>query len=280
MASYEALRHVTLGRYIPGNSFIHRLDPRTKLIACLALMGLVLVATSYTSNTLLLALVTSCVLMAGLPMGYLLSNVRPALPVIVFLSLLQLLFYRANPGAPMLLSWGKLVISFAALKIVIVSLIRFFVLIFLVSLLTNTTTTSSLTSGLESLLRPLNRLGLPGHEIALVGAVALRFVPILGEELESITKAQDARSVGDKNRSRWQVAQNARRVAALIVPLFVDAYRRGEELILAMRARCYHGGEGRSHLVTFTFSSQDYIAFGLIVLFTIIVLTVQQLPLP
>lgn len=280
MASYEALRHVTLGRYIPGNSFIHRLDPRTKLIACAALMGLVLVATSYTSNILLLALITSCVLMAGLPVGYLLSNIRPALPIIVVLSLLQLLFYRADPAAPTLISWGKLHISTVALRVVIVSLIRFLVLIFLVSLLTNTTTTSSLTSGLESLLRPLNRLGLPGHEIALVGAVALRFVPILGEELESIVKAQDARSVGDNNRGKWKLAQNARRVAALIVPLFVDAYRRAEELILAMRARCYHGGEGRSHLVTFAFSSRDYVAFGLLAFSSIIVLIVQQLPLP
>ncbi|MFP3895698.1 MAG: energy-coupling factor transporter transmembrane component T family protein [Anaerolineales bacterium] len=280
MAGHEALRHVTLGRYIPGNSFVHRLDPRTKLITFVTLMALVLVATSYTSNALLLALVTSCVLMAGLPVGYLLSNVRPALPVIVALSLLQLLFYRADPGTPLLLSWGKLHISTVALRLVIVSLIRFLVLIFLVSLLTNTTTTSSLTSGLESLLRPLNRLGLPGHEIALVGAVALRFVPILGEELESIAKAQDARNISNRNRGRWQLAQNARRVAALIVPLFVDAYRRAEELILAMRARCYHGGEGRSHLVTFAFSPQDYIALGLTVLSTTVVLTVQQLPLP
>ncbi len=280
MASYEALRHVTIGRYIPGNSSIHRLDPRIKLIAFVILMGLVLVATSYTTNMLLLALVTSCVLIAELPVGYLLSNVRPALPVIVVLSLLQLLFYRADPRAPLLLSWGKLHISTAALQVVVVSLIRFLILIFLVSLLTNTTTTSSLTSGLESLLRPLNRLGLPGHEIALVGAVALRFVPILGEELESIAKAQDARSVGDGKRGRWQLAQNARRVAALIVPLFVDAYRRAEELVLAMRARCYHGGEGRSHLVTFTFAPRDYIALGLMVLSVIVVLTVQQLPLP
>lgn len=280
MAGYEALRHVSIGRYIPGDSPIHRLDPRTKLIAFATLMGLILVATSYISNVLLLALATSCILMAGLPMGYLLSNIRPALPIIVFLSLLQLFFYRADPGAPLLFSWGKLRISFVALQVVIVSLMRFLVLIFLVSLLTNTTTTSSLTNGLENLLRPLSRLGLPGHEIALVGAVALRFVPILGEELESIAKAQDARNVDERIKDRWQLVHNARRVAALIVPLFVDAYRRAEELVLAMRARCYHGGEGRSHLVTLAFSSQDYIALGLMIFFTLIVLTVQQLPLP
>ncbi|MEA3406879.1 MAG: energy-coupling factor transporter transmembrane component T [Chloroflexota bacterium] len=280
MASYEALRHVTIGRYIPGDTPIHRLDPRAKLFAFATLIGLVLVATSYASSVLLLGLVLSCVLMAQLPIGYLLSNIRPALPAIAILSLLQLLFYRAEPGAPLLLAWGKLHISFVAVRVVIVSLIRFLVLTFLISLLTNTTTTSSLTNGLESLLRPLSRLGLPGHEIALVGAVALRFVPILGEELESIAKAQDARSVDDRIGGRWQFVHNARRVAALIVPLFVDAYRRAEEMILAMRARCYHGGEGRTHLVTLTFSSRDYVALGLMGLSIILVLTVQQLSLP
>jgi len=280
MASYEALRHVTIGRYIPTNSFIHRLDPRAKLISISMMIITVLIATFYVSNILLLGLIVSLVLLARIPLSYLLSSIRPALPAIIILSLLQLLFYRGEPNATLLLHWGQIRISATSLRLVIVSLLRFLDLLFLTSLLTNTTTTSALTNGLESLLRPFNALGLPGHEVALVGTVALRFVPILGEQLESIVKAQDARNVNGRTRSRWHLIHNTRRLANLVVPLFVDAYRRSEEMILAMQARCYHGGKGRTHLVELVFSSWDYVTIVLAMLLTVCTIIIQRCPLP
>ena len=263
MASYDALRHVVIGQYMPTGSPIHRLDPRAKLIASTMVVAAVIMATSYVGNGLLLCFVLALVFLARLPLRYILSSVTPALPVIVILALVQLLLYRGGPAnARALVSCGPIHISTAGLRMVVVSLLRFLDLLFMTSLLTNTTTTSALTHGLESLLRPFNAIGLPGHEIALVGAIALRFVPILGEQLESIIKAQASRGVSYKAKGRWRVIANARRMAALVVPLFVDAYRRSEEMSLAMRARCYRGGRGRTHLVELVFTPVDILAVG------------------
>ena len=284
MASYgaqSALRHVSIGQYIPTGSVVHRLDPRAKLIALLVIVLAVVVATSYTANAFLLCGALALVLLARLPIRYILSSVIPALPFILILSLFQLLFYGNPSGdAHILLSWGAIRITTAAVRLVIVSLARFLDLLLLTSLLTNTTTTSALTQGLESLLRPFNVLGLPGHELALVGAIALRFVPILGEQLDSILQAQASRGVGTEATGRWNLARNTRRIATLIIPLFVDAYRRSEELTLAMRARCYHGGRGRTHLIDLHFTPADYMATVLALATLATSIVVQHLHLP
>ena len=160
----------------------------------------------------------------------------------------------------MLLSWGFLRISTEAVRMVIVSLMRFLDLLFLTSLLTNTTPSSGLIYGAESLMRPLSAIGLPGHEVALIGAIALRFLPILGEQLESIMQAQASRGVSHQAQGRFRMIRNARQLATLIIPLFVEAYRRSEELMLAMQARCYQGGKGRTHLVAPQLVPSDYAA--------------------
>ncbi|MHB1293473.1 MAG: energy-coupling factor transporter transmembrane component T family protein [Anaerolineae bacterium] len=264
MASYDALRHVSLGQYLPTGSVVHRLDPRAKLVALLLLVGAVVAASTYLPNLFLLAVTLALVRLARLPIRYILAGIKPALPIILVLSLMQLLFY-SNPGGPsgVLLTLGPVIITTAGVRIVIVSLIRFVVLLFLTSLLTNTTTTNALTHGVESLLRPFTALGLPGHEIAMVCAIALRFVPILGEQLESIMQAHASRTVQDTQRSRWRLVENTRRQAALVVPLFVDAFRRTDEMALAMRARCYQGGRGRTRYVALSLGPADFLAMGL-----------------
>ena len=239
MASYDALRHVTIGQYMPTGSLIHRLDPRAKIVG-LTLLGVAAILDgSYVTNAALLLVVTALVWLGRLPLRYILSGIAPALPMIVILCTLQLLFYGrsyvALDGSPrVLVSWGPILVSTAGVRLVVVSLLRFLNLLFLTSLLTNTTTVGALTHGMEGLLRPLSCIGLPGHEIALVGAIALRFLPILGEQLESIAKAQASRGVGLSARGRWHLIANTRRLAGLIVPLFVDAYRRSEEMVSAM----------------------------------------------
>jgi energy-coupling factor transport system permease protein len=280
MASYDALRHVSIGTYIAGDSLVHRLDARTKLIAWGLLLLAILLAGSYSANVLVLACVLGITWLTRLSARYILAGIKPAIPIIVVLSVMQLFFYRGGPEARPLFTWGSLAITDTALRVVIVSLLRFVELLFLTSLLTNTTTTGALTQGLESLLRPLSAIGLPGHELAMVGAVALRFVPILGEELESILQAQASRGVAEELRGRWRFVAHARRTAATIIPLFVDAFRRSEELILAMQARCYRGGRGRTHLLELRLASQDYVTLSVVVLALVSVLILQRSPLP
>jgi energy-coupling factor transport system permease protein len=277
---FDTLRHISIGQYLPGDTTIHRLDPRVKLLAFALLVVATVVATTYVSNVVLLAAVLALVGLARLPLGYLLANIKPALPIIALFALMQLFFYGAAPGDRILLEWGVLRISSGGVRLVIVSLLRFLDLILLTSLLTNTTTTGALTQGLERLLAPLDALHLPGHELALVGAIALRFVPILGEQLESIMKAQASRGVAARPASRWNLSANARRAARLIIPLFVDAFRRSEEMVLAFQARCYRGGHGRSHLVQLKLGVIDSIAlFGAVWLLALIIL-VKQFGLP
>lgn len=281
MASIASLRHVSIGQYIAMGSVVHRLDPRGKLICFGLLIIATVAATTYTSNVLLLAAVLGLVLLARLPVGYLLSTVKPAVPVILILALMQLLFYGGSADAALLtLSWGPIhiVVGRDAVRMVVTSLLRFLDLLFLTSLLTNTTTNGELTRGLESVLSPLNALHLPGHELAMIGAIALRFVPILGEQMESILMARESRGVGVGGSSRWRVVRNAQQVAALIVPLFVDAYRRSEEMMLAMQARCYRGGRGRTHLLESAWRLSDALALGLTVLLVASVLALQHLP--
>jgi energy-coupling factor transport system permease protein len=264
MASYDALRHASIGRYLPADSPVHRADPRTKLIGLGLLVIAVVAVTSYSANLALLAVVVGLVRLARLPVRYLLAGVKPALPIILVLSVMQLFFY-SGPDAEtnVWLSWGVLRISAGGVRLVVVSLLRFVDLILLTSLLTNTTTTSALTYGLERLLSPLDAVGLPGHELSLVGSIALRFVPIMGEQIESILRAQASRGVSlallqRRGHSRWQLVRNTRRMAALVVPLFVDAYRRADEIALAMQARCYHGGRARTHLIAYHLHRLDY----------------------
>ena len=280
MASYDGLRHISIGQYLPTGSYVHRVDSRIKLGVALLVVVCVAVAGSYTANLLLLLAILGLVALSRLSLGYVLAGLRPALPVIAVLAFFQLLVGRVGADEPLLISWGFLKITSGGIRLVLVSLSRFVVLLCVTSLLTSTTTTSELTHGIESVLRPFSRAGLPGHELALVGAIALRFLPILGEQLESIMQAQASRGADVGTGGRLAFVRNARRVAAVIVPLFVDAYRRAEEMTLAMRARCYGGGRGRTRLVALSLGRRDYFALGIAVLCTVVILTIESSLLP
>lgn len=285
MASYDALRHVSIGQYIRGESPIHRLDPRVKLITAALGLVAVVITTTYTANLALLLAVLVSVRLSSLSARYMLAGVAPALPIIIVLALMQLLFYGNGQGAAAmnsrtLIAWGVIRISTAGVRMVIVSLMRFVDLLFITSLLTNTTTNTALTRGIESLLRPLGAIGLPSHELALVASIALRFLPILGEEAETIAKAQASRGLDEPRGGGMAFVQHARRLAALIVPLFVDAYRRAEEMTLAMQARCYRGGKGRTHYAQYALGATDWIGLGIAggVLGGVILLQISPLP--
>jgi energy-coupling factor transport system permease protein len=268
MDDFELLRNVTIGQYLPGDSLVHRLDPRAKITVLLLMVLAITFNISYTANVFLLLVTFAFVLLSGIPLGYILSGVKPALPLITILAVLQLLFYGDayvpyNAQSQTLFRWGWIHITNGSVQLVVVSSLRFLQLLFLASLLTNTTTTTELTHGMEDMLRPFARFGLPGHELSLVGTIALRFVPIMAEQLEIIMKAQASRGADLGTGRRLQFIQTTRHLVVLVVPLFMDAFRRAEDLILAMEARCYMGGKGRTHLLHLRMKQIDYLAIGL-----------------
>ena len=281
MEDFEFLRHITIGQYLPGDSIIHRLDPRTKLSIFLFITAAVTFSISYTANIILVLVTLGLVLLSRVSMRYVFSGIKPAIPLIIILAILQLLFYGGTfvPYGMQTLTyfeWGWIHISNGSVQLVIVSALRFIELLFLTSLLTNTTTLTDLTHGTESMLRPLRRVGVPSHELSLVMTIALRFVPLLAEQLEIIMKAQASRGASIAHQGKLRFVTTARQVAALIVPLFIDALRRGEDLILAMQARCYVGGHGRSSLVRLEFAPIDYVAYALSLAFSVAMLTFRN----
>ncbi|MGC8836849.1 MAG: energy-coupling factor transporter transmembrane component T family protein [Anaerolineae bacterium] len=273
MEDFEFLRNITIGQYLPGDSIVHRMDPRAKISIMLFLIIAITFNISYLANIILLVVTFLFVIASGISLGYILSGVKPAIPFIVVLALLQLLFYGDayipyNAVSRTLFRWGWIHITNGSVQLVVVSTLRFLQLLFLASLLTNTTTTSELTHGMEAMLAPFSRIGLPGHELSLVATIALRFVPILAEQLEIIMKAQASRGAELGAKGKLQFIQTTRQVVVLIVPLFIDAFRRAEDLILAMQARCYMGGRGRTHLMTLKFSRTDLIAYFTVLVFS------------
>ncbi len=275
MAGLEGLRHVSIGRYVPLDSPVHRLDPRVKVGGLAVLVALVAVVSSLSGLALLALAALGLVALARIGLGYTWSSIRPALPIIIVLLLLQLLYTPTHPDDRVLLAWGAVRLTWPAVRLVMVALLRFAALMLAVGALTGTTTSGALIRGVEGLLRPFSRLGLPAHELALVGSVALRFMPLLGEQLESIAMAQASRGLAD-TRGRWQLVANARRVAQTVVPLFVDVYRRSEELALAMQARCYNGGKGRTHLIQDRLAGRDWLALTALLLLTALTVLLQR----
>lgn len=285
MASLDALRHASIGQYYPVASPVHRLDPRAKILGLAVLAVATVVATGYTTSLLLVIIILFLVLIARLPFRMVLGNIVPAAPVIVAFSVLQLVFYGRGPGSSIepsrvLLEWGPFVISTAGVRLVLVSLLRFLSLLGITALLTNTTTVGRLTHGIESLLRPLSRLGLPAHELAMIAAIGLRFMPIFGEQMQTIAQAQELRGLDTGRSSRWQLVRNARRLAALTIPLFVDAYRRSDEMTTAMLTRCYQGGRGRTHLVELHLRPVDLVSICVSVLVLVGIAALQRSAMP
>lgn len=268
---FELVRNVTIGQYFPTGSIVHRVDPRAKLLAA----GLLIVAISMAQSVPTAAIVLACLLvvavLAAIPLPYLLRGLLPALPLLVLLALLQLVFQgQTDRLGTVLWEWWFLRLTSTSLQWVIVTLIRVADFIFLASLLTLTTSTTQLTHATEYLFRPFQRVGIPAHELALVMTIALRFVPTLAEELDRLARAQASRGGNIGANNRWRPDRTVRARLPLIVPLFVSALRRGEDLIVAMEARCYVSGGRRSHLIQMRSRPSDVLvvllATGLVVL--------------
>ncbi len=282
MEEFELVRYVTIGQYLPLGSRVHQMDPRFKLVAFTALVAAVTFTPTYLGNAILLVLVSYLVVLARIPFSYALSGLKPALPLLLFLMAMQMIFYTegfAGPAAgiacvPLFKVW-LIEPTTCSLKLALVSAARFIELLMLTSLLTLTTTTTELAHGVERLFEPLQRrFNFPAHELALILTIALRFVPTFAEELERIVKAQVSRGANIGGHSRFRFIQNTKAILPVLVPLFMSAFRRAEDLILAMEARCYVGGRGRTHFTELHSTRADYLGLAVALLIAAAVLLV------
>lgn len=276
MQNFELLRNVTIGQYIPVDSPVHRLDPRAKLV-CTALLFLAISTTrSILAAWLLIGLLLAIARLANLPLGYVLRGLLPGLGFIIFLFVMQLLFQGAVvPCNVAFFEWSIVRITPCMVELVLLGITRVVAFILIISLLTMTTTASHLNHAVEALLAPLQRIGLPVHEVALANMIALRFVPTLVEETERIMKAQASRGAEIGSEKWWQPIRIARGRLPLIVPLFVNALRRAEDLVLAMESRCYVGGKGRTKYVRFHSRLLDWVIVAAMTLVYVAVLLIQ-----
>ncbi|MBU2701648.1 energy-coupling factor transport system permease protein [Sporomusaceae bacterium BoRhaA] len=254
------LSDITLGQYFPGHSWLHKLDPRTKLIATLFYISSIFTAESLFSYALVALFAVFCCLLSKVPVKILIKSVRP-LWVIIVLTLGIHLFF--TPGT-LLFQLGPIQISWEGMRMGIFMSLRLVLLILFSSLLTLTTSPIALTDGIERLLRPFKVLGIPAHELAMMMTIALRFIPTLLEETERIMKAQMARGA---EFSSGSLIARAKNLVPLLVPLFISAFRRADELATAMEARCYRGGEGRTRMKELFFTGRDWIGLAVILIF-------------
>jgi len=272
----ELTKNLTLGIYFPGNTTLHCLDPRTKIVGTTGLIGLLLFTNNYTAYAFFAAFALVLILIAKIPVGFALRGLRPMLPFLAMMWLFQV-FFQKPPGAEVVFSWWRLSATDAGFHIGTLMSIRVLLLFLVTTILTLTTSTVELTDGTEALLRPLQRFGIPAQELALTMVIALRFVPTLAEEAEKIIKAQMARGV-DFNSGNF--IQKIIKLFPVLLPLFINAFRRADELITAMESRCYTGGAGRTKMKVLHLSKNDYYSWGVLLAFAAmqVALIVKLLP--
>ena len=245
------LKDITLGQYFPGDTVAHRLDARTKILLVTLYIIALFCAKNLLSYALLAAVLAACVRVSRVGLRALVRGLKPVLFIIVFTGILNLFF---TPGNRYVLEWGFLRVSDTGLRNAVFMVLRIMLLIMGTFLMTYTTSPISLTDGLERLLNWMKKLRVPVHELAMMMSIALRFIPTLIEETDKIMSAQKARGADFESGG---LIQKAKAMIPILVPLFISAFRRADELATAMECRCYHGGEGRTALHVLRFRPAD-----------------------
>ncbi|WNC15108.1 energy-coupling factor transporter transmembrane component T [Brevibacillus brevis] len=245
------LQNIAIGQYVPGQSFIHRTDPRSKLLFIILFATLVFLANNTVTYAVLVAFTLLVGLLSRLSIGYILKSLKPVWILILLTVILQIFMTK---GGTVYYQWGSFTIEEEGVRQAIFISLRLGLLVLISSLLTLTTSPIDLTEGLERLLGPFGRIGVPVHEIALMMSIAIRFIPTLMEETDKIIKAQTARGA---DFSSGNLVRRAKNLVPIAIPLFISAFRRAEELALAMEARGYRGGVGRTRLNKLVFSWRD-----------------------
>ena len=262
------LKDITLGQYFPGNTVAHRLDPRTKILLVTLYIIALFSAKGLLGYMVMAATLAVCVKISKVGFKSLVRGLKPLVVIIAFTGILNIFF---TPAETYLLEWGILRISEKGIQNALFMVVRIMLLVMGTFLMTYTTSPIRLTDGLESLLGPLKRLRVPVHELAMMMAIALRFIPTLIEETDKIMSAQKARGA---DFDSGNIFQKAKALVPMLVPLFISAFRRADELATAMECRCYHGGEGRTKLHVLKYQRRDYVALagGAVILALVVVL--------
>lgn len=252
------LKDITLGQYFPGTSPVHRLDPRTKLIVLIIYIVALFTAVSWVSYALVFVFLATSIAISRIPLKAIVRGMKPLIVILIFTGVLNLFF---TAGETVLVSFWKITITMEGVTRAIFMVIRILMLISGTFLLTYTTSPISLTDGLESLLSPLKKIRLPVHELSMMMCIALRFIPTLIEETDKIMSAQKARGADFEN---GKLLERVKALVPILVPLFISAFRRADELATAMECRCYQGGDGRSKMKLLRFCRYDFVAFPVV----------------
>ena len=251
------LKDITLGQYFPGNSVIHRMDSRCKIVLNILFVATLFIGRSFYALAVCAAFILFVYLLSGIKYRLILKSLRPIIPLILFTGLLNLFFIKGTAEQLPIFEWHFIRIYEEGVSTSIFMVLRIISLIIGMSLLTYTTSPITLTDAIESLLYPLKKLRFPSHELAMMMTIALRYIPILIEETDRIMSAQKARGA---TLDSGGLLKRAKALIPIMIPLFVSAFKHANELATAMECRCYTGGEGRTRLRQLKTSYIDYVA--------------------
>lgn len=266
------LKDITLGQFFPGDTVVHRLDPRTKLLFVMFYIVALFTAKSWVSFGIIFAVLAVSVILSKVSLKTIFKGLKPLVIIIVFTAILNMFFTKGEP----LVEFWVITITREGLVKAVLMVLRIIMLITGTMLLTYTTSPLALTDGLEALLRPLKKIHLPVHELSMMMSIALRFIPTLIEETDKIMSAQKARGADFETGN---LIEKAKALLPLLVPLFVSAFRRADELAVAMESRCYHGDNGRTRMKQLRMQWQDIVVVTLsaVLMIGIIILATQGL---
>ena len=250
------LKDITLGQYFPGKSVIHRLDPRTKLTMLVVYIVALFLADSWVSYGLMLLFLVTVIILSTIPLKAILRGMKPLVVILIFTGVLNLFFSQEGE---VLFKFWILTVTTGGLSRAVMMMSRILMLITGTFLLTYTTSPIALTDGLEALMNPLKKIGVPVHELSMMMCIALRFIPTLIEETDKIMCAQKARGADFETGS---LMDRAKALIPILVPLFISAFRRADELATAMECRCYQGGEGRTKMKLLRYHREDVLSYG------------------
>lgn len=266
------IKDITIGQYFPGKSVIHRLDSRVKLLLDILYLVILFTAQSYTGLLLGMLFMVICYILARIKLIMILKSIKPILPLMIFTGVLNLFFVK---GETPLFQWGFITIYPEGVDTAAFMIIRVITLIVGMSLLTYTTSPIMLTDAIERLLSPLKKIHVPVHELSMMMTIALRFIPTLIEETDKIMSAQKARGA---EMDTGGLIKKAKSLIPVLIPLFVSAFKRANELATAMECRCYHGGEGRTRLRIMHTAMRDYVAIAVMLLLFAAVIVINCFP--
>jgi len=264
------IRDITIGQYYPADSVIHKLDPRVKLLATLVFIVSLFITTNYIAYVVAAIFLVTMVKLSKVPLKFILKGLKAIFMILALTVIFNLFLTQGEP----LVSFWKITITKEGLRTAILMAVRLVFLIIGSSLMTLTTTPNQLTDGMEKGLSPLKKIKIPVHEIAMMMSIALRFIPILLEETDKIMKAQAARGA---DFDEGGIIKKAKSLIPILVPLFVSAFRRANDLAMAMEARCYYGGDGRTKMKPLKYKGKDYVAYIILAVYLAAIILIAVL---